>query len=232
MKTIASILVKGVKQRCYYNDNVFLEGGTEFEIEFFNKSQRTVCPSLTINGEKLSSSPVVYNGQKFILKDFINNDRKLLFKVYEVDSNDEDVKNAIKDNGIISIIYYYEKLIQEKIIKPSMKEPSLLNEDEINFSIDLSLSSNISDDLPESREGLPPVPKEINLKEETGKIIKGTPSGVKYKTVEIELDYNDSETQIIKLLPLSKKPKFINCPKCKNTSKIEANYCEDCGFKY
>jgi hypothetical protein len=216
MKTIASILVKGVKQRFYFNDTVFLEGDTEFEIEFFNKSQRTVCPFLTINGDRLSKSPVIYNGQKFILKDFISDNRKFLFKVYEVDSNDEVVKEAIKENGIISIIYYYEKLIEKKIIKP-------IQSDFLREINEYPLGDQ-GDDLPK--------PSDTDLKEETGKIIKGSPSGVTYKSVEIELDYIDSETQIIKLLPFTKKPKFINCPQCQYKSKIEANYCEECGHKY
>jgi hypothetical protein len=233
MKTIASILVKGVKQRFYFNDTVFLEGDTEFEIEFFNKSQRTVCPSLTINGESLSSSPVIYNGQKFILKDFISDTRKFLFKVYEVDSNDADVKEAIKDNGIISIRYYYEKVIEQKIIKQIHPESS----EEIDYSP--GISRKLTDDkdsrlysLPPSSDDSPSVTSDMDLKEETGKITKGSPSGVTYKTVNIEIDYNDFETQIIKLLPFSKKPKFINCPQCQYKSKIEANYCEECGHKY
>jgi hypothetical protein len=216
MKTNASILVKGVKQRFYFNDTVFLPNDTIFEIEFFNKSQRTVCPSVTINGEKLISSPVIYNGQKYVLYDFIDDKRRFLFKVYEVASNDEDVKMAIKDNGVISIKYFYESLIKKTIIEASPIVEPLNEYSEIQFSIDLS--QELSD--------------EISQPIETGKIIKGTPSGVKYKTVEIELDYNDSETQIIKLLPLSKKPKFINCPKCSNSSKIDANYCEVCGHQY
>jgi hypothetical protein len=227
MKTIASILVKGVKQRFYFTDTVFLPNDTEFEIEFFNKSQRTVCPAISINGEKLASSPVVYNGQKFILKDFIDDNRKLLFTVYEVDSNDEDVRKAIQDNGIISIKYYYEKLIKRIVPELPINEQSKEFDGKISYqSVDLTddirlkptFSENLSDDLP--------------LAIETGKIMKGSHSNVTYKTIKIDLDYNDFETQVIKLKPISTKPKFINCPKCRNTSKIDANYCEVCGHQY
>ena len=207
MKTNASILVNGVKQKFYFYNTVFLESNTEFEIEFFNKSQRTVCPSLTINGEKLSRSPVIYNGQRFILKDFISDNRRLLFKVYEVDSNDEDVKEAIKENGIISITYYYEKTIVEKI------------------KHDLNADENVDYDPADADYDLP-------SQEETGKIMKGSPSGVSYNSIRINLDYSSSETQVIKILPLSKKPSSIICPQCQYRSRIDANYCEECGHNY
>jgi len=219
METSASILVKGVKQRFYFNDTVFLPNDTEFEIEFFNKSSRTVCPDITINGEHLKSSPVVYNAQKFILKDFIEVNKKLLFRIYKVDANDEDVKKAIKENGVISIKYYYEKIEKDT--------------DRIFLSVDIT--SDISEDLnkpiggkPHYAPSLASSPKTMD----TGKIMKGSDSGMKYKDIEIELDFSVFETQIIKILPESKKPGFFNCPKCNNSSKIDANYCEICGFKY
>jgi hypothetical protein len=221
MNTVASILIKGIKQRFYFNDSVFLPNDTEFEIEFFNKSQRTVCPQITINGEMLGSSPVVYNGQKFILKDYIDDNRNLLFKVYEVDSDDEDVKKAIKDNGIISFKYYYEKLITKKISKTSTAEPSRKLEDEDRNDVDLDALTDFQ-----------PIAESMAVKHETGKIMRGSPSGVTYDRIQIHLDYDYFETQVIKLLPLSKKPKYISCPNCQNSSKIDANYCEVCGHQY
>lgn len=235
MNTIASILVNGVKQRFYFGNTVFLENDTEFEIEIFNKSQRTVCPSLTINGETLPHAPVIYNGQKYILKDYITDNRRFLFKVYQVDASDKDVKEAIKENGIISIEYYYEKSLERGNIKQDQKDSS--KESDSNTSISdpegkISYSPKHADDTPEPDDYFFASPSEIDTNEETGKIMKGSPSGVTYNSVDIELDYNNFETQIIKLKPLSKKPKFINCPKCQHESKIEANYCEECGYKY
>ena len=240
MKTIASILVNGIKQRFYFGNTVFLENDTEFEIEIFNKSQRTVCPSLTINGETLSRGPVIYNGQKFILKDFITDNRRFLFKVYQVDASDKDVKEAIKENGIISIEYYYEKSLERGNIKQDQKDSSKESEAEQIFNSDSetiegkerSFAPKSADDTPEPDDYFFASPSEIDTNEETGKIMKGSPSGVTYNSVDIELDYNNFETQIIKLKPLSKKPKFINCPKCQHESKVEANYCEECGYKY
>lgn len=233
MKTTANILVKGVKQKLYFNNTVFLEGDTEFEIEFFNKSQRTVCPSLTINGEQLSSSPVIYNGQKLILRDFISDNRRFLFKTYLVDTNDPDVTEAIKENGVILIKYYYEK----RIIVP----PSKLSTEVDGYRIQESRSTIHKENPDESNSKTFPkemsdilsdLPIEKEDKEETGKITKGSYSGVTYRSVNIELDYSEFETQIIKLLPLSKKPKLINCPECEYESKIDVNYCENCGYKY
>jgi hypothetical protein len=214
METSASIIINGVKQKIYMNNSVFLADNTEFEIEFYNKSSKTVCPAITINGEALTRYPVIYNGQKYILKDFISINKKFLFNTYMVD-NSEDSLNAIKENGIIDIKYYYEKLI-------------------INYAKEDIATT--WDDIPTENDGIlydisdytPVVKHEI----ETGKIVKGSLSGVKYNNVDIELDLNFFEHQIIKLLPLSVKPLIQKCPKCSHNSSIEDNYCSNCSHPY
>ena len=226
MKPTACILVDGVKQRFYFNDTVFLVGDTEFEIEFNNKSQRTVVAVLTINGESLIGSPVIYNGHKVILKDYIFDKRKFLFVVYEIDSNDEDVKKAIKENGILSIEYYYERQIEKESIKPTHSESYNEGGSTVLFSLNTKNKNDsmISNNLPLTSEN--------DLEEETGKIIKGSPSNETYASADIELDSINFDTQVIKLLPLSKKPNFIVCPQCQYQSNIEAFYCKECGHKY
>jgi hypothetical protein len=206
MNTTASILVNSEKQRMYFGDTVFLNNNTEFEIEFFNKNSRTVCPSITINGEKLKRSPVVYNGQKYVLKDYIDVNRKFLFKIYEVESNNIKVSEAIKNNGIIEIKYFYEKKSNEM------------------FACNLDTFGN--DDY-SARER-----KLENGYIETGKIMKGSISSTKYNSIEIDLDSSFFETQLIKLLPVSRKPLFQDCSNCNESEKIDANYCSNCGHKF
>jgi len=233
MKTTASILVRGVKQRFYFTDTVFLEDNTEFEIEFFNKSKKTAGAILTINGERLSRYPVIYNGQKYILKDFINDARKFLFKVYEVDSNDVDVKQAIEDNGVITIEYYYERPIEQKIIKQIQSESSPKRDSNVNYSIEsIDDIDAVNYSLADESDFSHPETSDLHSKEETGKITKGSLSSANYKSVNIELDFTVLETQKIQILPFSRKPKFIKCSQCQYISNIEANYCEECGNKY
>jgi hypothetical protein len=202
METTASILVNGRKQKMYFGDTVFLNDNTEFDIEFFNTSQKTVCPSVTINGESLTSSPVIYNGQKYVLKDFINDNRRFLFKTYTIDKLDPKALNAIKDNGIVAIKYYYEKIyIPSKTFYDTSEE---------RIHSDFSMDESI---------------------EETGKIMRGSRTDTKYKTVNIQLDYSNFEEQIIKILPISKKPENHICSQCKTLNSIENNFCPNCGHR-
>lgn len=213
METYASILINGVRQKMYMTNSIFLADNTEFEIEFYNKSIKTVCPSITINGEALSSSPVIYNGQKYVLKDFISINKKFLFTTYKVD-NSEDSLNAIKENGIIDIKYFYEKQLSDyNDIRFSAKQK--IHEDSL-----------LADDLPCTDDIIGK--QEI----ETGKITKGSTSNIQYKTINIDLDLSFFEHQIIKLLPLSAKPINQVCPECSHNSSINDNFCSNCSHQY
>jgi len=237
MKTHASILVKGIKQRFYSGNTVYLSNGTEFEIEFFNKSSKTVCPSITVNGEGFKRSPVIYNGQKYVLKDFITIPRKLLFQTYMVDALDNEVQEAIKDNGIIRIKYYYEKEI-----KKHFPPKSLYSEYEADLPFgyrprreSVHFQPKSSKNAEDSVHFMPSNNNDYSREKpefETGKIMKGSSSDIKYNSVKIDLDYSSSETQEIKILPLSKKPKTINCNRCDVVSNSEANYCSNCGISF
>jgi len=200
----ASILVNGLKQRFYPDNIVYLKDNTQFLIEIFNKSTRTVIASITINGEQLKASPVIMNGQKYVLRDFIKVSRKFLFHVYEVDSNNIDVKNAIRNNGLIVIRYFYEKQIEQ---------------DEQN----IVQRAIVADETIEDPSTFP---------SETGKILKGEISNQRYKTVSLDWERESFLEQIIQLLPISKKPKTLKCPKCGLISKSEVNYCAKCGHSF
>lgn len=204
METVASILVNGVKQRFYPNNRVYLKNDTEFEIEFFNKSTRTVRASININGEQLRRNPVIHNGQRYVLRDFIDTPRRFLFHVYEVDSNNSDVKNAIRFNGLIEIKYYYEMKV------------------EVHHPPDGTQFAKVADETQYPEGSLT----------ETGKIMKGSFSDQKYTSVHLDWEKKCFGEQVIEILPISKKPKTLKCPNCELISKSDVNYCAKCGHSF
>jgi hypothetical protein len=108
MNVEINFLVNGVALKKFDENKVYMADQTTFEIEFFNKDERTVCPRIVMNGEKFKSMPVVYPGEKYILKDFMDIKRRFLFTVYKVEDKDE-INEIIQKNGLIEIDLFYEK---------------------------------------------------------------------------------------------------------------------------
>jgi hypothetical protein len=90
--------------------NVYLKSGQEFEIELFNPTKENVLAKIYINGESISNSGIIIRpGRREWIERYIDKAKKFKFDVYEVESNDSDVKAAIKDNGSIKVEFYKEK---------------------------------------------------------------------------------------------------------------------------
>lgn len=212
MKVDVNFFENGVALKKFEGNKIYMADQTTFEIEFFNKDTKTVCPSIVMNGEKFRRSPVVYPGQRYRLKDFIDIDRKFLFTVYKVEDTDE-VDEIIKKNGLVEITMYYEKQIpiESKILYSSIPETE-----------DLPFDSDYSCD-----------PMYIPDSKETGKIMKGEKSNMRYNTVNIELDYINTDYIEFKILPISYMPKDKHCLYCNTKYKeVAFNYCPKCGTKF
>ena len=89
----------------YLNDD-------EFQIQLFNPTNRVIGAKLKFNNEhkgRLSSNNyiVLRPGERVWLERFLDCRDKFIFNTYEV-SNSSQVMEAIKDNGDITIEFYYE----------------------------------------------------------------------------------------------------------------------------
>lgn len=87
---------------------VYLNDGDEFQIKLFNPYQERIGVELSVNGKDLGNMIIVEPGQTVWLERFIKENRKFLFKTYEVENGNSDVENAIKNNGLISFRFYKE----------------------------------------------------------------------------------------------------------------------------
>lgn len=93
---------------------VYMNDGTEFQIQIFNPYSYTIGVSFSFNEKNGSYSSwneqllVVKPGQRVWLERYLNDEAKLLFSTYEV-GNSKAVKEAIKANGKLTIKFYKEK---------------------------------------------------------------------------------------------------------------------------
>ncbi|MFV2016197.1 MAG: hypothetical protein ACC656_12260 [Candidatus Heimdallarchaeota archaeon] len=90
-------------------NKVFLNDSNEFEIELFNPKTTPILAKIQLNGEYISHGGIVLNpGERTFLERFLESNNKFKFSTYEVDSNNEAVKKAIRHNGKVRIEYYDE----------------------------------------------------------------------------------------------------------------------------
>lgn len=112
------------RTKIYTGNKVYLTDNSEFEIELFNPSKKSVLAKIKINGTKLSESGLVLRpGERVYLDCFIDSRRKFVFKTYEVE-NTKESKKAIEDNGIVEISFFNEKDEAIVINEPEMYIPS------------------------------------------------------------------------------------------------------------
>ena len=108
----AIITSKNSELRIYEGNRVFLNNKDNFEIRFFNPLSETIGAEILFNGKSTSKSLLVLKpGQDVILDRFIGEKRKMLFETYHIDGNNEKAVQAAKQNGLIEIKFYKEKVI-------------------------------------------------------------------------------------------------------------------------
>ena len=101
-----------------YSRVVYLENGQEFQIQLFNPNKFTIGAEIFINSEKLSNILVLKPGERIWLERYLDIKKKFKFSTYEVEANDADVQEAIKDNGKIEVKFYRE--VRKKEFYPSI----------------------------------------------------------------------------------------------------------------
>lgn len=90
---------------------VYLEDGDEFQIQLFNPTNQVVGAKIEFNGEaswySSNKSIVLRPGERVWLERYLDSPYKFKFSTYTV-SGGKETKEAIKDNGLLRIKFYYE----------------------------------------------------------------------------------------------------------------------------
>ena len=227
---------------------VYLENGQEFQIQLFNPHKFTIGAEIFINDEKLSNRIVLKPGERIWLERYLDINKKFKFSTYEVEANDADVQEAIKDNGTIEVKFYKEtkgdwtnpvinltrntwwnNTAYPPIIDVFYNTTSNTNTE--NYYDNSLITSNYCTNCATSTS----LPDKIVC--ETGRVEAGSVSNQEFDTVNIDFEYLPFVTEKIKLLPISQKPYTVNdlhkiyCKECGRKLKTNYKFCPYCGSK-
>ena len=96
-----SFITKGKQRLKQHTDTVYLKNGDEFEIELFNPKQNKVLAKIELNGKSIGSGIILRPGERVFLERYLDVAKKFLFETYVVNGNNDEVKNAIANNGVM-----------------------------------------------------------------------------------------------------------------------------------
>lgn len=119
-KTLAKIAKnKSLLKEYKVNNNrtVYLSDGDEFQIQFFNPYNYTFCCQIKIDGDVLSNRLVIKPGERVWLERFMDKNNKFLFKTYHVNGNNQEVLEAISENGNVEVSFYKEKKHKDNFLQ-------------------------------------------------------------------------------------------------------------------
>ena len=236
----------------YYSNlrNFYLSGDTEFQIELFNPTSKTLGAKISINGKSISSSYLLlYPGQRVWLERDFDSKNKFKFTIYEIDKNDPIAVEATKNNGEIKIEFYEERqLIQilpynyyTDITWSTTNSTGGMSNNILGFQ---QTTTNCCNTTCDSRlTYIDDAVMNSCLPEqtmETGIINRsGNKSKQEFNNVDgIEFNYLPSKVEIMYMLPLSAKQLTAEdmkirkyCPNCGRKLKANYNFCPVCGTK-
>lgn len=242
-------------------DTIYLDNGTEFQLEFYNPTSQTVLAKISNNGKLISTAGLVIRpGERVWLDRNINDPSKFLFRTYEVDGT-EETKKAIANNGNITVEFFYEKIIYNYPTYTTTTTTTITPDwppitttpyygtgtgdshtyykrstytTDINCTCDTN-SRGFGDGILFDSE----IPFQSKSKSiETGRIEKGSYSNQQFETVSMDFNSYSSKTVTYKILPTSQK-KYVtsndlkkkHCTNCGKKCKCDSNFCSKCGCK-
>jgi hypothetical protein len=223
------------KQRVkQFGENVYLKDGSEFEIELYNPSKKTVLSKIKINGEFINGGGIILRpGERVFLERYIDVPNKFKFETYSVDSSPQ-TQNAIASNGDVEILFYEEQDDIEVRLNTFTTyptyNPTYINNNltapignnfytsNVNYTsqsnMDVSLTStndtlSFSNNIRSNKFEQQPRSRSLSKKSksiETGRVEKGSESDQTFKTVNKNFNIWTVSTSVWKILPESQKP--------------------------
>ena len=103
-----SFITKSKQRLKQQIDTVYLNDGDEFEIELYNPTQNKVLAKIEMNGNSIGNGIILRPGERIFLERYLDEAKKFLFDTYVVNGNNEEVKQAIANNGDVVIKFYDE----------------------------------------------------------------------------------------------------------------------------
>lgn len=240
-----------------YGQNVYLQDGSEFEIELFNPLTTSILSKIKINGNYISGGGIVLKpGQRVFLERYLDDPKKFKFEIYEVDGTSNEVLNAIRNNGDVIIEFYKEESKPQVTYYPNLgnwiSQPIWWGNDGTSnpYYIGSTFTTNVGDSVSNFSNTVSSNTLSFNttsvnsyhsnptLSKETGRVEKGGFSSQSLINVDMDFSSFKSHTVHWKILPVSEKPYETNdlkvyCTECgAKRKKSSHKFCPHCGTKY
>ena len=234
-------ITKGKNRIKQHDGVVYLDNQDQFEIEVFNPKTISVLAKIKLNGNYISNRGLVIKpGQRIHLDRYFDDARKFLFSTYIADGDEDVIKQAIQNNGLVEIEFYDETVLsgiastssgfggypwnQPPVIYYNNTNPNpntiTCFDNTANYSAGITYTSDVvgvsaSLKLNSNKRSLT---KSI----ETGRVEKGEKSNTKFKDVNMDFSSYATHSVTWKILPNSQKPIEVGELR---------NYCTGCGVR-
>jgi hypothetical protein len=103
-----SFITKSKQRLKQQIDTVYLNNGDEFEIELFNPTHNKVLAKIEMNSNSIGNGIILRPGERVFLERYLDEAKKFLFETYVVNGEDNEVQQAIANNGDVVIKFYDE----------------------------------------------------------------------------------------------------------------------------
>lgn len=222
--------------------SVFLKDGSEFEIELFNPTQSIILAKIKLNGEFINGGGLILKpGKRVFLERYLDVDKTFKFSTYLVDKNNEQVDNAIKNNGLVEVLFYYNLGTSSTTtyISPNFNYTAKYT-DFTTIGSKYFFNQNTPLNLSESETIATCCDNKTDCctEKETGRIEEGSKSNQPLTNTSMYFSSFPFHKVDIKILPESEKVydtedfKYRKyCSECGNKVKPNDKYCSNCGHK-
>jgi len=105
-----SFVTKSKQRLKQHIDTVYLNNGDEFEIELYNPTSNKILAQIELNGKSIGTGIVLRPGERVFLERYLDEAKKFLFETYVVNGNNQEVKDAIANNGDVVVKFYNETI--------------------------------------------------------------------------------------------------------------------------
>lgn len=228
-----------------FNGKVYLNNGDEFEIELFNPTYHKITARITVNDESIGNDLMLRPGERVFLERFTNNNnKKFVFKTYEINGNDPEAVKAIGANGCLSVNFYKEKAAHHfgtvNVLENNLRQHDLNSSADPTFKYLYQTNYTCADN---------PVigfcstdfysPQASYSTAMTGRIEKGSESSQNFDTdYSSQFEYFAFHSEHWQILPRENQPILSNeitlyCGHCGTKRKRNSYvFCPICGGKF
>lgn len=233
------------------NGVVFMDNGTEFEIELYNPTQNTVLSKISVNNKLISYSGIVLRpGERVFLERYLDDPSKFKFETYNVSGNAEEIKKAIENNGLIKVEFFNEDTTPQITWTNGVNTLTLGNYQPNTYTYVNTTGSPYFGDVPLTNTSmsystnlvgsLSSVSRSKRSLTETGRVEKGSQSNQNFQTVNkkfhnfitnvVELHIKPTSQKHVDVKDINKMGKY--CTKCGRKGKPADNFCAGCGNRF